>query len=168
MGTTAFSCLKSAINITTCRNRMKGEKTNLIHEWLEVGVVWQHNSPMTISRKCPAGDGTNQGFFVTQTANQVRDELRQMLSHAIHTSFSNCSQGQDTCTTHDYRTTHFFTTEVVTRINYLMMKTEQITRLITFLIKIYVNMSYLIPWSPIPDGRVFPLRLGGWLATYPL
>lgn len=69
--------------------------TDLIHQRFEVGVVRENNGPVTVTGEGPASDGANQSLLVLKAVNQVRDELREMLGHAIHATFRNGSQGKD-------------------------------------------------------------------------
>lgn len=59
----------------------------LRHEGFEVGVGGLGDHPMRIATQGPAGDGANQGLFVTQTLDEVRDELWQVWHHALHATW---------------------------------------------------------------------------------
>ena len=68
---------------------------HLIHERLEEGVVRQHHRPVAVAGERPAGDGAHQSLLVLQAADQVRDQLRQVLRHAIHAPLRDGPQSQD-------------------------------------------------------------------------
>ncbi|GAA6083191.1 uncharacterized, partial [Tachysurus ichikawai] len=40
-----------------------------------MGVRRLAHHPVGVAAQCPAGDGTNQSFLITQTLDQVRDQL---------------------------------------------------------------------------------------------
>lgn len=56
----------------------------LRHERFEIRVGGLGNHPVCIATQGPAGNGADQGLFVTQTLDEVRDELRQVGHHALH------------------------------------------------------------------------------------
>lgn len=56
----------------------------LCHQGLEVGVGGLGHHPVCIATQGPAGNGANQGFFVTQTLDKMGDELWQVRHHALH------------------------------------------------------------------------------------
>ena len=51
--------------------------------------------PVSVARQGPAGDGPHQGLAVSQAADEVGHQLRQVRNHAIHAAFSNGTQHQD-------------------------------------------------------------------------
>lgn len=59
----------------------------LRHEGFEVGVGWLAHHPVGVAAQSPAGDRANQSFLITQTLDQVRDQLRQVWDHALHTAY---------------------------------------------------------------------------------
>lgn len=44
--------------------------------------------PVGIAAEGPAGNGADQSFLVAQTLDKVRDELRQVRYHALHTAWN--------------------------------------------------------------------------------
>lgn len=56
------------------------------HERFEVCVRRLAHHPVCVAAECPAGDGANQSLLITQTLDQVRDELRQVRYHSLHTA----------------------------------------------------------------------------------
>lgn len=59
----------------------------LCHEGFEVGVGGLGDHPMCIATQSPAGNGANQGFFVTQTLDEMGDQLWQVGHHALHAAW---------------------------------------------------------------------------------
>ena len=56
----------------------------LRHQWLQVGVRGLGDHPVSIAAERPAGNGAHQGLLVTQTRDEVREELWEVGDHALH------------------------------------------------------------------------------------
>lgn len=69
--------------------------TNLCHEWFEVHFMRLTHDPVCVATEGPAGNGAHQGLLVTETANQVRGQLRQVRDHSIHAALGDGTQNQD-------------------------------------------------------------------------
>lgn len=69
--------------------------TYLRHQRFEVHVMWLPNNPVGIATQCPAGYRSNQCLLVSETANQIRDELGEVRDHAIHAALSDGAQDEN-------------------------------------------------------------------------
>lgn len=66
---------------------IKDSFEQLCHEGFEVGVGRLAHHPVSVAAKCPACNGTNQSFLITQTLDQVGNQLRQVRNHALYTTY---------------------------------------------------------------------------------
>ena len=65
------------------------------HQWLEIEVVGLADHPVSVARQGPAGDGPDQGLAVSQAADEVGHQLRQVGHHAVHAALGDGAQHQD-------------------------------------------------------------------------
>lgn len=56
----------------------------LRHKGFEVRVGGLRDHPVCVATQGPAGDGAHEGLLITQTLDEVRDELRKVGNHALH------------------------------------------------------------------------------------
>lgn len=66
----------------------------LRHKWFEVGVGGLGDHPVCIATQGPASDGAYQGLLVTQTLDEVRDELWQIGHHPLHAAWATRRQNR--------------------------------------------------------------------------
>ena len=76
----------------------------LRHEGLEVGVGGLGHHPVGIATQGPAGNGAHQGLLVTQTLDEVRDELGQVGNHALHAASRMGREMKELLRACDYKT----------------------------------------------------------------
>ena len=59
----------------------------LSHEGFEMAVRGLADHPVGVAAKGPASNGADQSFLVTQTLNEVGDELGQVRYHPLHAAW---------------------------------------------------------------------------------
>lgn len=78
----------------------------LSHEGFEMGVRGLADHPVGVAAEGPAGDGADQSFLVTQTLNEVGDELRQVRHHALHAAWEDVTDIQSEISSNSNIKTH--------------------------------------------------------------